>query len=276
MKKYLILAFSLVILSACDHFSDPHFFLTPKERAQASTNCIMNSYQYSRFSQEYNDWLMDAISYNDKNDKAFYELANASLLKGELSTWKKYIDKAVELNPEAYKIQRGNQYLTYLNDAEKAIVDFYSADLLDSARVMHSPFIRPNLMRGIAHYRLKEYEKSISFFNDYFNEMKDGSVIDPCAYLYLSKAQYYLGNMDKSLAHINDGLDRNKNYVNFLVFKAKLLYEMKDNKAALTIEDALDQLADGVFLKEKHQILDSNISRKDLTALAKKYRETDK
>ncbi len=273
MKKYLILAFSVFMLISCDHFNDPHFFLTPKERAKESSASILKSFQYSRFSDEHIRHLKTAISYDHKNEKAFFELANTSLLKGELHNWKTYIDKAVELNPEAYKIHRGNQYLTYLNDAEQAIVDFYSADLLDSLQVMHSPFIRPNLMRGIAHYRLKEYEKAISFFDDYIKEMKDGSIIDPCAYLYQSKAYFYLGKKSEALTIIDEALDKNKNYVNFLTFKAKLLHDKGNEKAALYIHDALDQLADGVFLKEKHQILDSNISRKDLTTLANKYQK---
>ncbi|WP_321538873.1 tetratricopeptide repeat protein [Flavobacterium piscinae] len=81
---------------------------------------IKGQYQ---FSKEYQSILNESLKIDSTFDYAYWAKSIAYLKSGDFITWKKLIDKAVDLNPVEYLGYRGWCRYQFFRDYEGAIND---------------------------------------------------------------------------------------------------------------------------------------------------------
>lgn len=146
--------------------------------------------------------LLDSILKLDSTNAAAWRMISIPYLKrGMPHKWKSLFDKAVRHNPEVWQPWRGYLYLWFYRDYEKAIADFNASDTL-------TPYIdypqghSVDYWRGIAYLGLKDYPKSIAFFDKHIlKETEDSGEdwVELEAFLYRGIAHYEMGEFQKAI-----------------------------------------------------------------------------
>lgn len=175
-------------------------------------------------------------------DYAYFEKAVPYLKRGDFITWKKLIDKAVELNPAAHLGYRGWCRYQFLRDYKGAIQDFEKLDSLVSYEIGHSinGDYQLNIAKALCYKAIGQKSKAIEIIElqldkkdyslmlyDYLHlgvlnmEIKDYA--NAIKYLnksiayndYLAEPYYYLGLIHKeqhSTAKFKENMEKAKAY----------------------------------------------------------------
>lgn len=98
---------------------------------------------------------------------AWRELGVPYLKRGDFYTWRKYIDKAVILNPATYLIIRGWCRYKFVKDYEGALEDLQHVDTMPKYILPRSGDGYWNLytMQGLCHMQLGNYTQALKYFN---------------------------------------------------------------------------------------------------------------
>ena len=153
---------------------------------------------------------MNAFAYCIELDstKAEYwrELSVTYLKRGIPHEWKKYYDKAVEYDAEIWQPWRGYLYLWFYRDYKKAIADFDASDILTPNFTDTPQGHSVDYWRGIAYLGLKDYKKSIEYFDKNIAEdsAKYGEeFVEVTAFLYQGINYYELNDYKKAEENFN-------------------------------------------------------------------------
>lgn len=133
--------------------------------------------KYYQFQKEFQEIFDDAIKICPKFDYAYREKSVAYLKSGDFITWKKLIDKAVELDYASNLGYRGWCRYQFFRDYKGAINDIEMLDSLVNYDIGYSVNgdYHLNIAKGICYSAINQKQKAIKIFLDQINT-KDYSV----------------------------------------------------------------------------------------------------
>jgi len=197
----------------------------------------MNNYQGT---QESINAFAKAVEYDSTHAESWRELSIPFLKRGMPHLWKKYIDKAVELDPVAWQGYRGYNYLWFYRDYKSAIADFDATDTLTPNFTDAPQGHSVDFWRGIAYLGLKDHKKSIAYFDKHIEkETKETGEdwVEHEAFLYRGIAHYesekdkeYLSKIKENkyelaLKDFNTLLKYNSDFADAKYYKALILFD---------------------------------------------------
>ncbi|MGH1387252.1 tetratricopeptide repeat protein [Kordia sp.] len=219
LPKSFLSIILVILLFSCEEKIDT------KKR---SMECFEYGMQHYQGTQESINGFAKAVEYDPTHAESWRELSIPFLKRGMPHLWKKYIDKAVELDPIAWQGYRGYNYLWFYRDYKKAIADFNATDTLTPNFTDAPQGHSVDFWRGIAYLGLKDYENSIAFFDRHIQkEIKESGEdwVEHEAFLYRGIAHYEARNYKKALKSLNTLLKYNTDFADAKYYKALILLE---------------------------------------------------
>lgn len=162
------------------------------------------------------------------------------------------MDRAVACNAAIWQPYRGYNYLWFYRDYNKAIADFDASDTLTPNFTDAPQGHSVDYWRGIAYLGLRDYEKSISYFDKYLTQITEESGEDwaePTAFLYRGIAYYEKRNFEEALKDFDKLLFYNKDRsADGKYYKALILKEKEDCETARQLlAEAETDFANGYY-----------------------------
>jgi len=251
LPKYFLSVFVLFLTFSCSEI-EKNSTLSNKERIKLSVEIFDSGNHFSQGSPKSMTRIEEAIAMDPNNCDAVRELSVAYLKRGMPHKWKPEMDKAVACNAAIWQPYRGYNYLWFYRDYKKAIADFDASDTLTPNFTDAPQGHSVDYWRGIAYLGLKDFEKSISYFNKYLIQITEESGEDwaePTAFLYRGIAYYEKHNFDEALRNFDKLLFYNKDRsADGKYYKAVILKENKDCETAKNLlAGAKEDFANGYY-----------------------------
>lgn len=254
------------------------FILVIYTNLQAQVNCnaiegenckkaceIFNNEADSQGSQQSQENLDVAISLCPNFSYAYMEKAVPYLKRGDFITWKKLIDKAVELSPENHLDYRAWCKFQFVRDYKGAIQDF---DLLEKYRpgnIGYSANGDYNLyvVKAICYSALNQKDKAIEILeNLYSNKDYHFGLYD---YYQLGVTYFETGKYDKALENF-EKQSKVFDFAENIYFRSKV--SKVRNKDYLDLKSlALKSYDDGKTMKDAYTHHFNKIYRKQIAEL---------
>jgi tetratricopeptide (TPR) repeat protein len=187
MKHFSLLILLLLSISA---FAQPNCEAykyngdTLKYEACKKAMKIKGHYQ---FSKEYQTILDESIEIDPTFDYAYWTKSIAYLKSGDFVTWKKLIDKAVELNPKEHLGYRGWCRYQFFRDYKGAIKDIEKLDSLidyDIGQSQNGTY-HLNIAKGLCYKAIGEKQKAIKIIEDQIKRNETENFVGAYDYLHL-------------------------------------------------------------------------------------------
>jgi tetratricopeptide (TPR) repeat protein len=180
--------------------------------------------QGSRRSQEKFD---KAIEQCPTLDYAYMEKSVPYLKRGEFITWKKLIDKAVELNPTLHLGYRGWCRYQFLRDYKGAIKDFERLDTLFPHDIGYSinGDYQLTIVKALCYSAIGERDKAIEILETQL--AKKGYSPMVYDYLHLGVLKMETGNIDGSIESFTKSIALN-DYLAEPYYYLGLIYKSKN------------------------------------------------
>lgn len=241
-QKFFLSICLVVLLCSCEDNSNT------KEQSMACFHYGMSHYQGT---QESINGFAKAVEYDPTHAESWRELSIPFLKRGMPHLWKKYIDKAIELDAITWQGYRGYNYLWFYRDYKSAIADFDATDTLTPNFTDAPQGHSVDYWRGIAYLGLKDYKNCIAYFDKHIQKEIDESGedwVEHEAFLYRGIAHYeakksklYLNSNPKrfefALKDFNTLLKYNSDFADAKYYKALVLsQECNALKQHITIE----------------------------------------
>lgn len=231
-QKFFLSICLLVLVCSCKDNSNP------KEQSLACFHYGMSHYQGT---QESINAFAKAVECDPTHAESWRELSIPFLKRGMPHLWKKYMDKAIELDPITWQGYRGYNYLWFYRDYKSAIADFDATDTLTPNFTDAPQGHSVDYWRGIAYLGLKDYKNSIAYFDKHIQKETEETGedwVEHEAFLYRGIAHYEAGNLEKALENINTLLKYNADFADAKYYKA------------LIAKDELQLLQQDIQMKE--------------------------
>ena len=130
--------------------------LTPKQEAIIKRYVEHGAQRYSYFEPEWNRALDSALALDSTLAQVWQQKAMPALKAGRNEVGMRWLDKAVQFDPNAYMAYRGFMKCIFTRDYLGAIADFAQADQLQpGAYVMDHPYA---FYRGLSYLQLMQYK----------------------------------------------------------------------------------------------------------------------
>ncbi|MEL6560405.1 MAG: tetratricopeptide repeat protein [Bacteroidota bacterium] len=164
---------------------------------------------YSQGSYASQRHFMKSIELCPEFAFSFFEKAVPFAKRGQMNLWIEMIDKAVELEPETYLMQRGWYHWFFMHNYEKAIADIDRLDELVDYDIGETGdgFYHLNVMKGLCYKGLGDFERAIELIEgcmaaeDYYQRSYD--------YLHLGVLYLQIGKPETALIHFQNQIDYN-------------------------------------------------------------------
>lgn len=201
--RSLLLLTVVMLLGACRQQRNDWYrkSFTPEEQltlAKNMTEAIGNYYQGSPGCQML---LEEAKTFDPNNALVHREIGVPYLKRGIASAFPHYYGKAADLDPLGWTGWRGYLYLYFYRDYERALADFNRLDTITPGVVDYPQSVSVDFMRGICYLQLKQYNQSVSYFDEhiaYETGVTGFKYIAPETFLFRGIA--YLGLKDTATA----------------------------------------------------------------------------
>lgn len=219
-QKFFLSIVLLILLCSCEDKIDT------KERSMECFHYGMSHYQGTQKSI---NGFAKAVEYDQTHAESWRELSIPFLKRGMPSMWKKYMDKAIELDPISWQGYRGYNYLWFYRDYKSAIADFDATDTLTPNFTDAPQGHSVDYWRGIAYLGLKDYKNCIAYFDKHIQKEIDESGedwVEHEAFLYRGIAHYEAGNTIKALESINTLLKYNADFADAKYYKTLILFDV--------------------------------------------------
>lgn len=252
LLKYFLSVFVFILTFSCSESSKDYATLSKEDRKKLSVEIFDGGSHLHQGSPESMTRIEEAIAIDPNNCDAVRELSVAYLKRGMPNKWKIEMDKAVACNAAIWQPYRGYNYLWFYRDYKKAIADFDASDTLTPNFTDAPQGHSVDFWRGIAYLGLKDYEKSISYFDKYINQITEESGEDwaePTAFLYRGIAYYEKRNFDEALQNFDKLLYHNRGRsADGKYYKALILKDREDCETAKKLlANAEEDFAAGYF-----------------------------
>ena len=140
-----------------------------------------------QFSKEYQTILDESIKIDPTFDYAYWAKSIAYLKSGDFVTWKKLIDKAVELKPKEHLGYRGWCRYQFFRDYKGAIKDIEKLDSLvdyDIGQSQNGTY-HLNITKGLCYKAIGEKEKAIGILEKQIKLNEEEDFVGANDYLHL-------------------------------------------------------------------------------------------
>lgn len=209
-----------------------------KSNKERSLECFEYGLSHYQGTQESINAFAKAVELDPTHAESWRELSIPFLKRGMPHLWKKYIDKAVELDPIAWQGYRGYNYLWFYRDYKNAIADFNATDTLTPNFTDAPQGHSVDYWRGIAYLGLKDYKNAIAYFDKHIQKETEETGedwVEHEAFLYRGIAHYEAGKLANNLAietkhdslalhDFNTLLKYNTDFADAKYFKASILH----------------------------------------------------
>jgi len=230
LQKFFLSVIALLLLYSCDDIIDK------KERA---LNCFQYGMYHYQGTQKSINAFTKAVELDPTHAESWRELSIPFLKRGMPHLWKKYIDKAVELDPITWQGYRGYNYLWFYRDYKSAIADFDATDTLTPNFTDAPQGHSVDFWRGIAYLGLKDYDKSIAFFDKHIQKETEETGedwVEHEAFLYRgiahfekNQGEFYINynpkTFERAYKDFNTLLKYNTDFADAKYYKASVLFE---------------------------------------------------
>ncbi|MBQ4912833.1 tetratricopeptide repeat protein [Maribacter sp. MMG018] len=193
----LLFAFSNVFAQPnCEAYK--YYGDTLKYEACKKAMEISGHYQ---FSKKYQTILDESIEIDPTFDYAYWAKSIAYLKSGDFVSWKKLIDKAVELKPKNHLGYRGWCRYQFFRDYKGAIKDFEKLDSLvgyDIGQSQNGTY-HLNIAKGLCYKAIGEKEKAVQIIEKQIKLNEKENFIGSYDYLHLGVLYLELGNFEKAI-----------------------------------------------------------------------------
>ncbi len=232
LSKYFLSIFVLFLAFSCAEKGKDYSALSKEERKKLSSEVFDGGSHLPQGSPKSMTRIEEAIAIDPDNCDAVRELSVTYLKRGMPNKWKIEMDRAVACNAAICQPYRGYNYLWFYRDYKKAIADFDASDTLTPNFTDSPQGHSVDYWRGIAYLGLRDYEKSISYFDKYLTQITEESGEDwaePTAFLYRGIAYYEKRNFEEALKDFDKLLFYNKDRsADGKYYKALILKEKED------------------------------------------------
>ena len=196
--------FSTLLLSFSNLFAQPnceaykYYGDTLKYKACKKAMHIKGHYQ---FSKKYQTVLDESIEIDPTFDYAYWAKSIAYLKSGDFVTWKKLIDKAVELKPKEHLGYRGWCRYQFFRDYKGAIKDIEKLDSLvdyDIGQSQNGTY-HLNIAKGLCYKAIGEKEKAIEIIEKQITLNEEDNFVGAYDYLHLGVLYLETENFNKAI-----------------------------------------------------------------------------
>ncbi len=233
-------SFLILLLISLNSFAQPnceaykYYGDTLKYQACKKAMEIKGHYQ---FSKEYQTILDESIEIDPTFDYAYWAKSIAYLKSGDFVTWKKLIDKSVELKPKEHLGYRGWCRYQFFRDYKGAIKDIEKLDNLvdyDIGQSQNGTY-HLNIAKGLCYRAIGEKEKAIAILEKQIklNELEE--FIGANDYLHLGVLYLETEKFDKAIEVFKKQSEYNELAENqyYLALTYKKLNNMNEYKSCL-------------------------------------------
>ena len=190
-----------------------------------------------QFSKEYQTALDESLEIDPTFDYAYWAKSIAYLKSGDFVTWKKLIDKAVELKPKEYLGYRGWCRYQFFRDYKGAIKDIEKLDSLveyDIGQSQNGTY-HLNIAKGLCYKGIEEKQKALKIIEDQIKLNENENFVGANDYLHLGVLYLETGHFEKAIESFkkqseNNDLAENKYY---LALTYKKLVNLNEYKSCL-------------------------------------------
>ena len=176
-----------------------------------------------------------AIELCPRFDYAYFEKAVPYLKRGDFITWKKLIDKAVEIDPAAHLGYRGWCRYQFLRDYKGAIQDFEKLDSLVSYEIGHSinGDYQLNIAKALCYKAIGQKNKAIEIIEMQLSKKEYSIMLYD--YLHLGVLKMEIGDEDAAILYLNKSIAYNDYlaepyyYLGLIYKKQHLTIKFKEN-----------------------------------------------
>lgn len=267
MEKLQRLSLSLIIcltLLSCNKNN-----LTKRELAKKKYN---EAVRFTQGSIPFQNGLAEAITLDSTFTQAVYASSIAHLKRGMPHKWLPLYTKSVQLDSINRIPWRGYLYLMFYKDYKKAIADFDTSDILTPNFIDTPQGLSVDAWRGIAYLGLKNYEKSIYYFDKYLKkETADfgENYVDLNSFLYQGIAFMELKDYEKADTCFNKVIEYSYGFSSDAKYYKALILFKKDKleEAKVMIEAALKDFNDGYFNSQPYVEVLRQLYLEDFTDL---------
>ena len=213
-----------------------------------------------------------ATEIDSSYQQAVYELSVAYLKRGLPHKWKPQYNKAVLLDSVERIPWRGYLYLWFYRDYKKAIADFDASDTLTPNFIDQPQGHSVDYWRGIAYLGLKDYDRSIAYFDKYVKQETEESGedwVELTTFLYRGIAYFEKQQYDEALINFDKQLQYSRNLsADAKYYKALIAQKQGDLILAKTlIDSAIEDFENGYFNNRPYVETLHQIYLEDLEAL---------
>ena len=173
---------------------------------------------------------------NPEFSNAYFEQSVAFNKRGEYARGFELLDKAVELDPKLHLGYRGWLKYHFLKDYNGCIEDLERLDSL-TPNFVDAPWGENiHFVLGMAYKGLGDYENALSQFDKNLATEKDTSWVNANMYLYKGIIHYELKNYDKSIKNLEACLKNNyKRSAEANFYKGLIYKDLGDSIQALEL-----------------------------------------
>jgi tetratricopeptide (TPR) repeat protein len=250
MEKSLKLSLSTIIIVFLPMFlysqsmvKDKQYYL---EKAKKS---------YPQTSLEFRACLDSAIKIYPEDAQLWREVATSYFKSGLYAPAMKYINKAVELDPQAWLSYRAFMKCIFLKDYQQAITDFKAALALKNQMYeMDHTFY---FYTSISYLKLNRLDSANYYMNlsakeQLSNGKSSAHYVD---LFYWGLIKHKQKNYAQALMYYNNALAQYSSFPDALYYKAVILLQQKKKKEALALLKLAEQkLQSGYRLNEDNEI----------------------
>ncbi|MEM6720972.1 MAG: hypothetical protein AAF611_16700 [Bacteroidota bacterium] len=260
LQKFFLSLSLVILLVSCEDET------ARKEMALQCFKYGMANYQGTEVSI---NAFAKAVELDPTHAESWRELSIPFLKRGMPHLWKKYIDKAVALDPIAWQGYRGYNYLWFYRDYKSAIADFDATDTLTPNFTDAPQGHSVDFWRGIAYLGLKDYDNSIAYFDKHIQkeiEETGEDWVEHEAFLYRGIAHF-----EKNRQEIY--LDNNPDRFQLALQDFNTLLKYNSDFADAKYYKALTLLEESKMLSERIRIENQTRSNNTRAKLMKKQRQ---
>ena len=170
---------------------------------------IATEHRYPQGSRESQTRFDSAIALCPTFDYAYREKSVPYLKRGDFATWKKLIDKAVELNPTLHMGARGWCRYQFLRDYQGAIKDFEQLASLTKHDIGYSVNgdYHLNVARALCYKALGDPKKAIVIIEEQLS--REGYSPMPYDYLHLGVLKFETGDNSGGIEYLRKSIAYN-------------------------------------------------------------------
>lgn len=209
-----------------------------------------------------NTFIKNVESFKSTNSNDYYHYSIGFNKAGNFTTGFKYLNKAVELEPDLHLGYRGWIHLRKLRNYNKALEDFNRLDSL-TPNFIDAPWNEDiDFLRGECYFGKKEYKTAISYFNQSVKNQKSDDWADVQTFVYLGICEYNLENYEQAILEFKRALKQSKftceahywlakTYLKLNNFKEANYYILKaEEHIAYKRDDIYNEFLNEIYLSE--------------------------